>query len=111
MKLSFNGLNQIVASFNGSVSVGDIITLNNNGIVKKAVADKDIHGVCVSNNGTVVGVQLKGSVTLPYTGTAPTVGYCVLQTAGNNAVKAASNGQAYLVLSVNTDSQTTTILL
>ncbi len=111
MKQSFSGLNEIVVTFSGAVSVEDIITIGENGMVSKATAEKDIIGVCVSKNADIAGVMIRGAVELNYTGTAPTVGNTSLATAGNNYIKTSTTNQEYLVLSVDTIAKTAVVLL
>lgn len=111
MKYSFNGLGETVATFNGSVSRGDIVTIGDNDTVAKASTDKELIGVCVSTNGDVVGIQLKGAVTLKYTGTAPMPGYVGFLTAGTNQVKVSPDARKVLVLRVNSVDKTVTVLL
>lgn len=111
MNYSFNGLNEAVTTFSGNVSVGDIVVIGDNCSVSKAVADKDIMGVCVSKNYGVVGVMLRGTAEVKYSGAAPVLGYTGLVTAGNNMVKVSESGIKYLVLNVDTANRIAVILL
>lgn len=111
MSLSFKGIGETVITFNGYADVGDIVNIEGNSTVSKALADKDIIGVCVSTNNDIVGVLIKGVVTLKYTGNAPTLGYNSLVTAGSNSVKVSASGIKYLVLDLNTTTKDVTILL
>lgn len=111
MELSYNGFGRQVASFTGSVAVGDLVSLSGSGTVAKASADKPLVGVCVSKRGELAGVQLRGAVTIGYTGAAPAPGKAALVTAGNNLVKTAATGDALLVLAVDADRKTCTVLL
>ena len=111
MELSYNGFGQQVASFTGSVAVGDLVSLSGSGAVAKAAADQPLVGVCVSRRDGLAGVQLRGAVTLGYTGAAPTPGRAILVTAGGNQVKTAASGDSVLVLAVDSDRKTCTVLL
>lgn len=113
MNLTFNGLNEVVATFNcpSQIQVGDVVTLIANDTVSKAAANNELIGTCVSKNGVIVGVMLHGVAELDYTGTAPTLGYNKLLTDGSNKIKIEETGRPCLVLSVNTANLKATILL
>lgn len=111
MNLAFSGLGEVVGTFSGSVEVGDIITIGANASVTKAVADKDIMGVCVSTRGKLVGIAIRGTCELAYTGTAPNVGYNLLNTSGDNAIKVSASGKSFLVLNVDTVTKKVVVLL
>jgi len=111
MNLAFSGLGEVVGTFSGSVEVGDITTIGANATVTKAVADKDIMGVCVSKRNSLIGVALRGACELAYTGTAPNVGYNLLVTSGNNAIKVSATGKSFLVLNVDTVAKKAVVLL
>ena len=68
-------------------------------------------GVIAGVRGELVTVQYRGFVTLPYTGTAPTVGYNALVANGAGGVKTASGGRNLLVTSVDTTASTVCVLL
>ncbi len=82
----------------------------NDTVVNAASAD-GFCGVISGVHGTLVTVQYAGFVTLPYTGTAPTVGYSILVANGGGGVKTASSGKSYLVTKVNSTAGTVTVLL
>lgn len=111
MSQMYNGLNEAIATFEGNPAIGDLVTIASNGVVIATATDKDIIGVCVSKRRELVGVQLKGAITVTYTGTAPTLGYCNLQTAAATSVKVSATGKSYLVLNVDTTAKQVTILL
>lgn len=111
MKLSFSGLGEVVATFEGNVQIGDIVAIGNNGSVSKAGADKDFVGVCVSARNKLCGIILRGVVTVKYAGTAPSVGLCGLVTDGSNFVKVSANADKRLVLCTDTVNKTITVLL
>ncbi len=118
MQVGFEGIGRVVATFackeeeeNSVIKIGDVVSMSGNGEVKKAAAKDLPAGVCVSRNGGYAGVQLKGAVTLPYTGTAPQVGYNILAADGNNGVTVSTTGLQRLVLAVDTANTSATILL
>ena len=68
-------------------------------------------GVIAGVRDELVTVQYRGFVTLPYTGTAPAVGYATLAANGAGGVKTASGGRSLLVVSVDTTDSTVCVLL
>ncbi|WMJ23726.1 hypothetical protein RBG61_03430 [Paludicola sp. MB14-C6] len=111
MSQMYNGLNEAIATFNGNAEIGELITIASNGVAIKAASDKDIIGVCISKRCELNGIQLRGAVTVNYTGTAPVLGYNNLQTASPTSVKVSASGRAYLVLNVDSTTKQVTILL
>ena len=61
--------------------------------------------------GDLVTVQYRGFVTLPYSGTAPSVGYGILAADGAGGVKGAQSGESYLIVNVDTTAKTVCVLL
>lgn len=108
MKVSFEGLGELVATFinGGSAEKGKLVKLSANATVSAASDGEVFAGMCISANESFADVMLSGCVTCPYTGTAPAVGYAKLASAGNGAVKAASGGREYLVLKVDASAST-----
>ncbi len=68
-------------------------------------------GVIAGVRGELVTVQYRGFVTLPYSGTAPAVGYATLVANGAGGVKTASGGRSLLVVSVDPTASTVCVLL
>ena len=68
-------------------------------------------GVIAGVRDELVTVQYRGFVTLPYTGTAPAVGYATLAANGAGGVKTASGGRSLLVVSVDPTAATVCVLL
>ena len=68
-------------------------------------------GVIAGVRDELVTVQYPGFVTLPYTGTAPAVGYANLAANGSGGVKTASGGRSLLVVSVDPTAATVCVLL
>ncbi len=69
-------------------------------------------GLCTNKNDTYASVVLKGVTEVPYSGSAPSVGYAKLSSDGAGAVKADdTNGREYLVISVNSGEKTLEIML
>ena len=69
-------------------------------------------GVIAGVRDGLVTVQYRGFVTLPYTGTAPAVGYAALAANGAGGVKTVSSGgRSLLVVSVDSTAATVCGLL
>ena len=68
-------------------------------------------GVIVGVRGSLVAVRYRGFVTLPYSGSAPSIGYSILVADGSGGVKTAQSGVSYLVASVDSSAKTVCILL
>lgn len=102
MKVSFEGIgDQIVSFVKGSgAEKGVFVKLGASSTV--AAADD---GDCFAD------VQLKGSVTCAYTGTAPEVGFVKLVSAGGGSVKKDNGGREYLVLKVDTAASTLSFIM
>ncbi|MDF2567118.1 MAG: hypothetical protein K0R90_574 [Oscillospiraceae bacterium] len=113
MSISFGGVGQTVVTLEckTGISIGDIVSMKDNNEVQAAVVDEKFVGVCVSKNGTYAGIQIKGAVTVKYSGTAPTVGYQTLAAGADNTVAVKPTGITYLVVNVNSTEKTATIIL
>ena len=111
MSVSFEGIGRWCATFlAGDVEQGDPVKISANGTVAACSAGDAFCGVAVSERDGACSVQLGGFITLPYSGTAPTVGYAALCADGTGGVK--SGGTAsYLTVDVDTTEKTVTILL
>ncbi len=113
MSISVNGFGENVLTFKAAdgLTSGVPVKMSANDTVSACAASNIFCGVAVEVSGAYAGVQLKGFVTLPYTGTAPTVGITALSANGSGGVKADTNGQKYLVTNVNTASATVSFML
>ena len=113
MKLSANGFLQAVLTMQSDepIAAGTPVKLADNFTVEAGGSGDAFCGVVCTSRDTICGVQLRGSVCLPYSGTAPEVGYAVLVCDGEGGVTAAEGGTNVLVLAVDTDAETITCLL
>lgn len=114
MKVAFSGLGEQVATFTAPSTVKKrmLVFINMSGNVNPCAADAVFCGVALSVRDGTVAVQLGGYVRMPYTGNAPTVGYCSLAASSNTEVKRVTEGgREYLVLDVNTTDKTVGFLL
>ena len=115
MKVSFDGIDSQVMTFHNSPAAlavpGDPVAMTAGGTVGLAAADAVFCGICVGGDETYSAVQVRGVITVPYTGTAPAVGYAKLASGGTGKVAAKTAGREYLVLVVDTTAKTVTFVL
>jgi hypothetical protein len=116
MKVSFEGIGETVVTFyNNGAAAGDAVKLSANGKVAEAASGERFMGVCTSAEADFAAVQISGVVTMPYTGTAPSVGYGYLLSDGTGGVKVDSastkTGGEYLILDVDTTAKTAAFIL
>lgn len=114
MSIKFNGLMNEVVTFKTATAItnGYPVKVSANDTVAAASNGNVFCGVAVNRSGGLQSVQLKGYVELPYTSTAPTVGYSLLVANGSGGVKVdATNGRAYLVVKVDTANGKVGIIL
>ena len=78
------------------------------GKIKVGAANEVLRGVIKAISGTDITVQVRGLVTVTYTGTAPTAGaWNKLECGAGGAVQVdATNGHEYFVESVDTSAST-----
>lgn len=105
------GAAHLSAKAGASVTVGYPCHFTANDTVADSVAGADFSGVIAGIRGGLVTVQYHGFVTLPYSGTAPTVGYTALAADGTGGVKTAASGRSYLVVHVDTAANTLGLML
>ena len=112
MAISFDSIGQVcvTAAVSGQVAPGCPVAYTGCCQVSPCADNGKIHGIVASYADGYAAVTLRGFVTVPYTGSAPAVGFTALAAAGANAVKA-SGTTAYLVVDVDTVNQTVTFLL
>ena len=114
MGISFEGIGLWAATFAcGETTVGQVVKISGNGQVAACADGDSFCGVTefVARVGGACSVALGGMVRVPYTGTAPTLGWESLAADGNGGVKAASTGRSYLVVDVDESDKTVTFAL
>ena len=113
MSLSYEGFNYNALTFRCSekINSGTPVRICRSDNVMACSVNDEFHGVAVDGDTGYVSVQLKGMVKMYYTGTAPATGYCCLAANGANGVKAATEGNKYLVVSVDETAHTVTFLM
>lgn len=112
MKFSSNGFMAESLTLNGdsSLNVGEIVKISDNNTVSSCTGSDSFCGIISHEKNGICAVQLHGAVTVPFTGTAPGVGYQKLCADGAKGVKSGS-GREYLVLSVDNVKSTVTFVL
>lgn len=112
---SFNGIGDIsITLCDGGMEIGQVMKISDSHTGAGCEAGAVFHGVCRWKKGESATVQVKGFVTLGYTGTAPTVGVCSLVADGAGGVQVdgdAKEGTAWLVVDVDDTQKTVTFLL
>lgn len=116
MKVSFEGIGERIISFyNNSglpARVGAPVKLSGNGEVS-ACADGDrLVGVAIACDEDFAAVQTGGFVLLPYSGTAPAVGFGLLAADGVGGIKSVSSGGGeFLLVEVDEANKTVGFML
>lgn len=113
MSVSYQAIAQDCASFFASTTVkaGNLCIMNVNSTVRNCSAGEAFHGVVQFVRESLASVVVRGFVTVKYTGTAPTVGYCALAAAGATTVQITDGAREYLVVNVDTTNKEICILL
>lgn len=113
MFINFDDIGQVCVTFRGdpNTTVGAPCGLSRERTVELAGEGESFIGKVVSIRKQIANVVVKGFVTLPYSGTAPGVGYVSLAGDGAGAITVCDDGRAYLVVDVDTVNKTATILL
>lgn len=93
----------------GEIAPGDLVVMSGNNTVKKAASGKFV-GVAHAIRGGYVLVQTGGYAVLPYSGTAPTVGFATLAADSNADAVADASGREVLVTEVDAAAQTAGVL-
>lgn len=111
--MDFKGFGENVLTFkcDSAVKVGDTVKMKSSGTVTSAADSDNFSGICLNVRGGYAAVQMSGYSNMKYSGTAPTVGYSKLASAGTGAVKTSTTGREYLVISVDTTNSTVGFIL
>jgi len=102
--ISYNGYNTNVISMRTDAQIrkNEPVTVDDNGACIAAADGADFIGIAVNTRQDIVSVQTEGYVTLPFSGDAPTTGFCGLVSDGEGGVKvAAGAAKKYKVLTVS----------
>lgn len=114
MGFSYQGIGEWCATFACSgLSEGALVKMSGGGTVAACAAGDAFCGVVLaaSHDGKACSVQLGGLACVPYSGTAPAVGYAALSADGAGGVKADEGGASWLVIDADSAAKTVTIKL
>lgn len=115
MSVSFEGVGQVCATFLGSgLTEGQVVKMTGQGKVGPCGDGDDFCGAALCCREDACTVQVRGFVTVGYSGdAAPGPGFTALCANGTGGVRAAgeSGGRAYLVAATDAAAKTATILL
>ena len=112
MSVAFDGMDNLVVTFrcSGTVEAGSPVILSANDTVADGGTGKAPIGVLLQKRGNYAAVQIRGYVTLPYTGTAPALGWQELMTNGSQGLRTVTTGEAgKACLVVRVDEETSTL--
>ena len=112
MSVSFNGFNENTATFkaNEEITGGAPVKMSESDTVAACENGDKFCGFAIECSGGYASVQLSGTVTAAYSGTAPELGYTKLASDGEG-VTASENGREYLVFAVDEAKKTVTFLM
>ncbi len=113
MKHSYEGIGQWAATFACSdVAEDQVVKISGSGEVAPCADGDKFCGVVISvaRDGQACAVAMGGMVSVPYTGSAPALGWTGLAGNGSGGVKAAA-GHDYLVVGVDENGMTVTFAL
>ena len=112
---SYEGIGVVAVTMEGkNVETGCTCSVSAGNKVSSSQEDQPFHGVILWSKGSVATVQIRGFVTVWYSGSAPQVGYQQLVSDGMGGVKVgAGNGEnpSRLVVAVDPDNATVTFLM
>ena len=112
MKVSFDGVGQVCATFlGGGLKDGQVVKMSGSGTVNACEAGDLFCGVAMCCKDDACSVQVGGFVTVGFSDTAPAAGWCELAADGKGGVKTAKGGVRCLVADVDSTANTVTILL
>ena len=113
MNLSANGFSQAALTMQSAAAIpaGTPVVLTDNFTVAAGADGNAFCGVALSARGGACAVQLRGAVTLPYSGEMPAVGAGSLVCDGNGGVKTAQDGTPVLILAADDTLGTVTCIL
>ena len=94
MNVSFEGLENAVVTFQEEqVTAGYPVSMRSGATVGNAAAGAAPVGVALNVRGGCAAVQIKGFAALPYSGSAPELGWTALTADGSGGVKIPGSGE------------------
>ena len=107
--VGFDGIGSMVITVkDGGVVPGQPCKCSGGKAMEKAAAGEAFQGVCLWQRNDIAGVQVDGFLTMPYTGTAPTVGFDILAADGNGGVQKSASGKSRMIVDVDSVLKTVT---
>lgn len=112
MSISFKGFNEQVLAFKtqGTVEEGMLVKMSDNATVTPCAGGNDFIGVAVYTHADIAAVQVGGYVSLPYSGTKPTLGKASICAASTNQIKTGGD-KTVTVVEIDEVNSTAGILL
>lgn len=109
----FSGFNtkEITLHADESVNEGSAVVFADDSTVKAAAAGEIPCGICTKIRNGLASVVFAGHVTVPFSGTAPNLGYQKLSADGNGGIKADDNGKLFLVVYSDEADKTVDIIM
>ena len=102
MAITFGAIGKQHVTFaSDDAEEGQVCKMSANGTVTVCEEDDGFIGVVESIRGGFASVVLEGYVELPYSGTAPDLGYAILASDGDGKVAEAEEGRTCLVVSID----------
>jgi len=113
MNVSFSGFNEKSTTFicAENVEAGKVVKVSENGTVSLCANGDGFCGVATDVRGDCATVQLVGYIRMPYSDSAPSLGYTGLVADGNGGVTASENGKTYLVTDIDQTDNTIGFML
>ena len=112
MSVSFNGFNENTATFktNEEIAGGTPVKMIESDTVAACKNGDKFCGFAINCGGGYSAVQLSGTVTAVYNGSAPEVGYVKLAS-DVDGVTVSDSGREYLVVAVDEAKKTVTFIM
>lgn len=113
MAISFDSIGQecITVYANSIINVGSPCKFISSRVINNCTDGNAFHGILSKQSGNIVTLTVRGFVTVPYSGSTPTMGYCPLAAAGSGKVKKLDGAREYLVVETDTANSLVTFLL
>lgn len=109
----FSGFNtkEITLHADENVKENSAVVFADDSTVKAAATGEIPCGICTKIRNGLASVVFAGHVTVPFSGTAPGLGYHKLSADGNGGIKTDANGKYCLVVYVNEADKTADIIM
>lgn len=112
-KVSFDGIGETAATFfaGETAQPGQVVKMSGSCTVSPCAAGDAFVGVATSCKNGCTGVQVRGFMTLAYSGTAPAAGPAVLAADGKGGVQTAQTGVSCTVIGTDAAAGRIVVLL